>query len=123
MPGEHGLVDGLGVLLPAEDRPGRGAPQGLVGGEGDDVGVGDGRRVGAAGDEAGDVGGVDDEQRADLVGDGPEGGEVDDARVGGGPGDDGLGPLGGGQVGDLVVVEDLGLVGRRRRRRSRRGGR
>src|SRR5581483_5055503 len=63
-----------------------------------------------AGDEAGDVGGVDDQQRPDLVGDRPEGREVDRAGVGGGAGDDGLGPLCPGQVADGVVVEGLRLV-------------
>src|SRR5581483_11725333 len=75
----------------------------------DYVGVGDGRRMGPAGDEPGDVGGVDDEQRPDLVGDRPEGGEVDRAGIGGGRGDDGPGPLGPGQIPDHVVVEDLGV--------------
>ena len=67
--------------------------------------------VGAAGDEAGDVGGVEDEQGADLVADVAEGLGVDDAGVGGGAGDDHLGPLGLGQVADLVVVEALVALG------------
>ena len=88
-------------------QPPRGPAQGLVGGEGDDVGVGHRVRVDAAGDEPGDVGGVEHEQRADLVGDLAQGRRVDDAGVGGGAGDDQLGPLGQGQVADLVVVEAL----------------
>ena len=47
----------------------------------------------AAGDEPGDVRGVEHEQRADLVGDLAERARVDDARVGGGAGDDDLGPF------------------------------
>ena len=87
------------------------APQGLVGGEGDDVGVGHRVGVDAAGDEAGDVGGVEEEQGADLVGDRAERLGVDDAGVGRGAGDDHLGPLGLGQVADLVVVEALVALG------------
>ena len=71
--GEHRLVDGLGELGRAEDRAAPRTPEGLVGGEGHDVGAVLHRvRVLPAGDEAGDVGGVEHEQRADLVGDLPE---------------------------------------------------
>ena len=92
--GEHGLVDRGGVLLAAQDRAGARAAQGLVRGERDDVGVGHRRRVRAAGDEPGDVRGVDHQQRADVVGDRAERGEVDDARVRRGTGDDQLRSLG-----------------------------
>ena len=67
--GEHGLVDGRTELGPAQDAAAPRAAQRLVGGEGDDVGVGHRVRVHATGDEPGDVGGVEHEQRADLVGD------------------------------------------------------
>ena len=64
-------------------------------------------RVLPAGDEAGDVGGVEHEQRADLVGDGAERLGVDDARVGGGAGDDDLRPVLEGDVAHLVEVDAL----------------
>ena len=68
-----------------------------------------GHRVGvdAAGDQAGDVGGVEHEQGADLVGDRAERLGVDDPRVGGGAGDDQLGPVLERQVADLVEVDAL----------------
>ena len=47
-------------------------------------------RVRAAGDQAGKVRHVDHQVGADLVGDGAEGGEVDDARIGAAAGDDHL---------------------------------
>ena len=78
--GEHRLVDGRRVLLAAQDRAGARAAQRLVGRERDDVGVRDRRRVRAPGDEPRDVRGVDQQQRADLVGDRAERLEVDDAR-------------------------------------------
>ena len=121
--GEDGLVDGLGVLLPAEDRPAPGAPHRLVGGEGDDVGVRHRGGVGPAGDQPGDVGGVDDQQGADLVGDGPEGREVDDPGVGGGAGDDRLRPLGAGRRRRWRRSRGPRCRGRPRRRRTRRAAR
>ena len=57
---------------------------------------------GPAGDEPGDVGGVEHEQRADLVGDRAERLGVDDARVGRGAGDDQLRAVLERQVADLV---------------------
>ncbi len=94
-----------------EDAAAAGTAQGLVRGEGDDVGVGHRVGVRAAGDEAGDVRGVEHEQRADLVGDRAERLGIDDAGVGGGTGDDHLRPVLERQVADLVVVD--ALVGRR----------
>ena len=79
-PREHRLVDRGRVLLPAQDRAGTRTAQRLVRGERDDVGVRNRRRVRAAGDQAGDVRGVDEQQRVDLVGDRTERLEVDGAR-------------------------------------------
>ena len=107
-PGEHRLVDPLGELLGAQDRRRPRAAQGLVRRERHDVGAQlDGVRVLAAGDEAGDVGGVEQEQRADLVGDGAQRLRVDDARVGGGAGDDQLRPVLERQVAQRVHVDAL----------------
>ena len=54
--GENGLVDGLGVLLLAEDQAAPGAAEGLVGSGGDHVGVGHGVLVEPGSHQAGDVG-------------------------------------------------------------------
>ena len=70
---EHRAVDLLGQLLPAQDGAAPRAAQRLVGGERDHVGHADRARVGAAGDEAGRVGGVEHEAGADRVGDLAEG--------------------------------------------------
>ena len=86
----------------------------------DDVGVRHRRRVRATGDEAGDVRGVDHEQRAARVGDLAERGEVDGARVGGRARDDELRPLGQREGAELVVVDALRLAVDAVRRRSRR---
>ena len=75
----------------------------------DDVGPLHGVRVQARRDEARDVGHVDHEQRADLVGDLPEGGEVDDPRVRRRAGDDELRPVLLRQPPHLVEVDALGL--------------
>ena len=124
-PGEHRAVDLLGQVVAAQDGAAARAAQGLVGGEGDDVGDPDRARVGAAGDEAGRVRGVEHEEGADRVGDLPEGLGVDDPGVGGRAGDDQRRLLRLGQVRHLVEVDDLAGVRRvlrlpasRRRRRS-----
>jgi hypothetical protein len=79
-----------------------------VGGERHDVGAVLHRvRVHAPGHEPGDVGGVEHEQRPDLVGDLAERARVDDPRVGRGPGDDDLRPVLAGQGRDLVEVDAL----------------
>ena len=59
----------------------------------------------AAGDEAGDVRDVGDEDRADLVGDLGERREVDGARDRGAAAEDELRPLGLGELADLVDVD------------------
>ena len=87
---EHRLVDGRGQVGRAQDGAAPRAAQRLVGGEGDDVGHSHRVGVDAAGDEAGDVGGVEEEQGADRVGDRTDRLGVDDPRVGGGAGHDQL---------------------------------
>src|SRR5699024_6102982 len=87
-----------------------GATECLVRGEGDDVRVGNRVRVDASGHEAGDVGGVEHEERPDFVGDLPERLRIDQARVGRGAGDDDLRSMFTGEVADLVVVD--ALIGR-----------
>ena len=62
-------------------KPDARSAEGLVHGGGDDVGVRHRRRVQARGHEAGEVRHVHPEQRADLVGDRAERGEVELPRV------------------------------------------
>src|SRR5579872_5142617 len=104
---EDRRVDRAGEVGPAEDGPAPRAAERLVGRERHDVGHPDRGRVHPAGDEAGRVGDVEHELGADLVGDLPEGLGVDDARVGGGAGDDELRALALGDVADLVEVDAL----------------
>ena len=106
-PGNTALSIAAACSALRQDAAAAGAAQRLVGGEGDDVRVGHRVRVDAAGDQPGDVGGVEHEQRADLVGDLAERRRVDDARVGGGAGDDHLRLVLLGEVADLVEVDAL----------------
>ena len=74
------------------------------------MGVGHRGGVHAGGNETGDVGHVNHQVGAHLVCDAAEGGEVDDAGVGGCAGDDDLGLLAEGLLAHLVHVEALGLL-------------
>ena len=123
--GEHGGVDllgqvdglhlaGLDVLLGdlvlAQDHAAAGTAQGLVGGGGDNVGIGHGALVNASGDETGDVGHIDHEESADGISDLTELGEVDLAGIGGSAGKDHLGLALLRDAVDLVVVDHFGLI-------------
>ena len=59
----------LAMLLLAQDHAAPGAPEGLVGGGGDHVGIGHGGGVEPGGHQAGDVGHVHEEVGPHLVGD------------------------------------------------------
>mmetsp|Transcript_109442 Transcript_109442/g.274134 ORF Transcript_109442/g.274134 Transcript_109442/m.274134 type:complete len:517 (+) Transcript_109442:95-1645(+) len=76
------------VTVLEEDHPSPRAAQGLVRGRGDHIAMREGRGVHACGDQAGDVRNVRHEQRAHLICDRAELGEVHDARVGGGTAQD-----------------------------------
>jgi len=108
--GEHGAVQILGVFFLAQDQAAPGSAQGLVGGRGDEISVGDGAGVMTRGHEAGDVGHIHHHERTDLVANGAEGREVEDAGVGGGAHHDHLGLVLPGQVPDLVHVHALGVL-------------
>ena len=108
--GEHGEVNLAAQFLLGEDHAAAGAAQGFLGGGRNDLGMGEGRRVGAAGDEAGNVGHVHHEQRAHGIGDGAEAGEVQHPRVAAATGDDELGVVFFGQPLHLVVVDGLGIA-------------
>ena len=115
-----GRIDRVREVLAAEDQAAATAAERLVGRRGDDVRVRERARMDARGDEAGDVGHVDHQQRADAVGDRGHALEVPEPRVGRGAADDEL-------RADLlrgrrhqVVVDPLGVPARRRRGGSRR---
>ena len=68
--GEDAAVDVfVELFVVGEDQAAARAAEGFVGGGGDDVGVREGGRVRAADDQAGDVGDVGHQQRADFIGD------------------------------------------------------
>src|SRR4051794_40067066 len=107
--GEDGRVDLLGQLVATDDHAAAGAAERLVDGCRHDVGVRDGVRVHARGDQAGEVGHVDEQVGARLVGYRPEGLEIEVARVGRPAGDDHLGPVLERERADLVHVDELVL--------------
>ena len=108
--GEDGLVDGLGVLLPAENHAAAGAPQRLVGRRGDEIGVGHRVRVQAGGNKARDVGHIHHKVGAHGVGHLTEAGKVDHSRIGAGAGDDHLGLAFLGNAHQIVVIDPLRLL-------------
>ena len=108
---EHRLVDGRRQLGGADDGPAAGASQRLVSGKGDDVGHAHRVGVDPTGDQAGHVGGIEEEEGADRIGDTPDRRRIDDPGVGGCPGDDELGPMLGGQGRQLVQIQSLVAVG------------
>ena len=111
LPGEHRRVDLLGVLLLAQDDPGAGTAERLVGGRGDDVGaVLDRAGVQPGGDETGEVGHVDHQQRADLVGDLAKAREVELARIGRPARQQQLRTALAGDAGDLVHVDQAAVA-------------
>ncbi len=107
--GEDRLVHGLGIFLGGEDQPASGSAQGLVGGGGDDVGILHRIGHGLARHQPDEVGGIHHQHRPHLVGDGPEGGVVEVAGVGGVAGEDDLGAMLEGQAPHLVHVDELAI--------------
>ena len=113
------VVEGLDLLaslhlsladtLAEEDHGTTGTTERLVGGGGDNVGVGEGRVVDATSDQTGNVGHVDHEVAADLVANLAEALVVNGTAVGRGTGDDDLGSVHEGVLLELVVVNDASL--------------
>ena len=102
------LLDGFVGL--GQDQAATRTAQGLVGSAGDHVGEGDRVGVDPGGDQAGEVGHVDEQVGTHGIGDGAEAGEVQHLGVGGVAGDDDLGLVFLGQALDLGVVDQALLV-------------
>ena len=106
--GEDRRIDLLGeVRVIGQDHAAAGAAQGLVRGRGDDMGVRERRGMGAARDEPGEMGDVDDEISADRVANGAETLEVPMARIGRAAGDDQLRLVLARQRLDLIHVDPM----------------
>ena len=116
--GESDAIEILGVLFAAENQAAARAAESFVGGGGNEIGVRDRAGMYAGGDQAGDVGHVHEEQRADGLGDFAHAFEIDDARIGAGAYDDHFGLVFLGEAIEFVVVDRLGVFASRRRRRS-----
>ena len=106
--GEDGLVEVelVNSRLVGQNHAAAGAAQGLMGGGGDHVGVGEGGGMHACGNQTGDVGHVHHQDSADLVANFTELGEVDGAAVGGGAGHDQLGVMLQSLVADVLIVDE-----------------
>ena len=90
--GKHGGVDLLiDLLVVAEDQAAPGPPEGLVGGGGHHIGVGDGGGMDSGGYQTGDVCHVHHQIGTYLVRHLAELGKVNDAGIGAGTGNDDLG--------------------------------
>ncbi len=103
--GKYGRVNLFGVLGLTENQSATGATEGLVGGRGDEVGMGDGRGVNPGGDKSGDVGNVGEEESTDGAGNLTHAGKVDCTGVGGGTNGDHFRFFSDGGGGNLVVVD------------------
>ena len=108
--GEHGAVDLLAKLLLAEDQRTPGAPQGLVGGGGDHMGIGHRAGVNACGHKARDMGHIHHQVCPYFISDLPHPLKVNKTGIGAGSGDNDLGPALLGPLQHLVVVNPLGLL-------------
>lgn len=106
--GKHRAVESAGVFGRREDEAASRTAERLVRRRGDEMRVGDGVRVNAACHEPGDVRHVHHEVRPDLVGDLPEGGEVDHPRIGACSRDDHPRPVFPSETANLVHVDPVG---------------
>jgi hypothetical protein len=106
--GEDRRIDLLGqFLVIGQDQPAAWAAQRLVGRRRHDVSVRERVGILARHDQAGIVGHVAHQQRADFVGDLAELLEIDLPRISRAAGDDHLRLLGAGDLGGLVIVDQV----------------
>jgi len=92
-----------------KDQPPPGSPERLVRGGSHEVGVRHRAGMKTGADETCDVGHVDHEVRGDLLGDLPEAGKIDDARISAGSRNDQFGAVLARQSRNLVEVDLFGV--------------
>ena len=108
---EHGLIELFGELgIAAEDQAAAGAAQGLVGGGGHHIAMGDRAGMHSSGHEAGDVGHIGQQIGTHFISDGAEGGEVDGAWICGVATNNQLRLVLQSQLADRLHIEALGLL-------------
>ena len=108
--GEDGPVHASGVLLLAQDHAGARAAQSFVRGSGDDLRVRHGRGMRATCNQACEVRHVDEQKGADFIRDGAHAREIEGPGIGAAAADDELGLFPARDFGELVVVDDLGVL-------------
>ena len=84
--GKNCLVDRLGMFGPAKDHAATRPTQGLVGGRGHDVGVGDRAGMQAGCDQSGDMRHIDHEQDSQFLGDFTNAFKINNPRISAGAG-------------------------------------
>ena len=109
-PGEHGAVDGLGVLLLAEDEPRARPGERLVRRRGDEVAVRHRARMDPCGDEPREVRHVAEQERSDVVRDLAEALRLHGSRIGRASAHDQLRPVLTREGEDVVVVDEVGIA-------------
>ncbi len=110
LPGKDATIDAGGELLLAKNEAGTRSAQGFVCGGGDDVRVRNGRRMGVARDEAGEVRHVHKEVGTDFICDGAHAGKVKLTWVSASSADDEFGFDLDGLLFELIVVDDFGIA-------------
>ena len=107
--GEHFGVDRLDVFFLAEDEAGTRAAQGLVRGRGHYIAIGNRGRMQSGRHQTGDMRHVNEEIRIGLVGDLAQTGEIDNARISGGAGQDHARLAFHREFFDFVVIDHFGV--------------
>ena len=107
--GEYLGVQGFCKFLSTEDHAATRSTQGLVGGGGDEFGIGNRTGVHSGSHQTGEMRHIHHNHRTDLVGDSTKCREIDDTRIGAGANHDHLGLVLDSQALDLAVIDSLGL--------------
>ena len=107
--GEHGEINLAAQLGGRQNHPAAGAAQGFLRGGSNNLGVGQRRRMRAAGHQPGNVRHIHHQPRAHGVGDGAKTREVQSAGIAAASGHDELGLMLLRQLVDLVVVNGFGF--------------
>ncbi len=109
--GEHCRIDLFAqVGIGRKDHTAARAAQGFMGRRRHDMGVRHRVRVGTACNQTGEMGHIDHQVRADLIGNRPHPGKIDHARVGRAATDDNLRLMGDRQLFHFIVIDQLVLL-------------